>query len=354
MVNLSEMLQNILQIDQLTSEIIVAIIYFVLAVAIGWSAYYVFSRYFSKWAKKTETTIDDDILRNIKTIITLLVISLGVYYALGSLSVIAPYEADLTNIFAVVQILLIAFAITRVTNVLIDWCDSRYTVSKNGKNNHLLFILKKVAQLVTYVAAFLAILAVFKQDLSGIVVGLGVGGIAIALALQNILGDFFSAFSIFFDKPFEIGDFIVLGNNSGTVTNIGIRSTRVKLLQGEELIISNRELTTAQVRNFKKLDKRRVTFTFGVTYDTSSVKLKKIPEIITKIINDIELAEMNRVHFTQFGDFSLQFEVVYYVGVSDYNKYMDIQQQINFAIKEAFEEEGIEMAFPTQTVYINK
>ena len=353
MVNLSETLQNIFQINQLTSEIIVAIIYFVLAVAIGWSAYYVFSRYFSKWAKKTKTTLDDGILHNIKTVIVLLVILLGFYYALGALSFTAPYAEQLSQIFGVLEILLIAFAITRVTNFLIDWYADKY-VEQKGKNGHLLFILKKVMQLVIYVLAFLAVLIVFKVDLSGVVVGLGVGGIAIALAVQNTLGDFFSAFSIFFDKPFEIGDFIVVGDNSGTVTNIGIRSTRVKLLQGEELIISNRELTTAQVRNFKKLDKRRVTFMVGVTYNTPFVKLKKIPEIITKIINGIELAEMNRVHFTKFGDFSLQFEVVYYVGVSDYGKYMDVQQQINFAIKEAFEEEGIEMAFPTQTIYLNK
>lgn len=353
MVNIAEVFQNVFHINQLTSEIIAAIILFVMAVAIGGSAYYVFSRYFSKWAKKTESKLDDAILHNIKTIAVLLVVLVGIYYALGALSFTAPYAEQISILFGVLEVLLIAFALTRVTNVLIDWYTTKH-VAQKGKNGHLLFILKKVLQLVIYVVAFLAILMVFKQDLSGVVVGLGVGGIAIALAVQSTLGDFFSAFSIFFDKPFEIGDFIVVGDNSGTVTNIGIRSTRVKLLQGEELVISNRELTAAQVRNFKKLDKRRVTFSVGVTYDIPSVKLKKIPEIITKIINDIELAELDRVHFTQFGDFSLKFEVVYYVGVSDYRKYMDVQQQINFAIREAFEKEGIDMAFPTQTIHLSK
>ncbi len=191
-------------------------------------------------------------------------------------------------------------------------------------------------------------------DLSSVVVGLGVGGIAIAFALQNTLSDFFSAFSIYFDRPFEIGDFIIIGDHSGTVTNIGVKSTRIRLLQGEELIVSNQELTSSRVRNFKKLERRRVTFTLGVTYDTPSDKLKRIPNIISNIIKVIDLAELDQVRFTEFSDFSLKFLVIYYVRVADYNKYLEIQEVINFAIKDAFEEEAIEMAFPTQTLYINK
>ncbi|MCW3993646.1 MAG: mechanosensitive ion channel family protein, partial [Candidatus Bathyarchaeota archaeon] len=159
---------------------------------------------------------------------------------------------------------------------------------------------------------------------------------------------------IYFDKPFEIGDFIVVGDYSGTVKQVGIKSTRLQLLQGEELVISNKELTTASVRNFKKLKKRRIIFTLGVTYDTPLKKLQKIPEMISKIIEKMELAELDRVHFKKIGDFSLNFEVVYYLKVGDYVKYMDTQQEINFAIIEAFEKEGIEMAFPTQTIFLNK
>ncbi len=190
--------------------------------------------------------------------------------------------------------------------------------------------------------------------MSGVVVGLGVGGIAIALAVQNTLSDVFSAFSIYFDRPFEIGDFVVIGDQSGTVTNIGMKSTRIRLLQGEELVISNKELTSTQVRNFKKLEKRRINFKLGVTYDTPLEKLKKIPDIVRQIIEAQEFADLDRVHFYEFGDFSLKFEIIYYVLVADYNKYMDIQQAINFAIKGAFEKEGIEMAFPTQTIFLNK
>lgn len=179
------------------------------------------------------------------------------------------------------------------------------------------------------------------------------GGIAIAFAVQNQLGDVLGAFSIYFDRPFEIGDFIVVGAHSGTVTNIGVKSTRIKL-QGEELIISNKELTSTSVRNFRKLDKRCVTFTIGVTYSTPTTKLRKIREIIAGIVKNVELAELDRVSFTEFGDYSLKFLVIYYVKVADYGVYLDTQETINFAIKEAFEKEGIEIAFPTQTVFMNK
>ena len=136
-----------------------------------------------------------------------------------------------------------------------------------------------------------------------------------------------------------------------------MKSTRVELLQGEELVLSNRELTTASVRNFKKMNRRRIEFSFGVTYDTPLKKLKKIPDIIKSIIDHEKLEhvhKLDRVHFTDFGDFSLNFNIVYYLNTKDYVKYRDTQQEINFKIKEAFEKEGIEMAFPTQTIFLNK
>ncbi len=177
---------------------------------------------------------------------------------------------------------------------------------------------------------------------------------SIAFALQSSLSDFFSAFSIYTDRHFEIGDFIVVGEYSGTVTNISIRSTRLKLLSGEELIFPNKELTSGSVRNFRKLEKRRITFTIGVTYDTSTEQLRKSPTIINEIVKNNKFAEVERVHFTEFGDFALKFLVSYYVTVADYTAYLDTQQNINLAIKEAFDREGIEMAFPTSTVYVKK
>ena len=351
---ISQYIQDVFGFNLVTSEIIASIIVFSIVAIVGWASYYIFSKYFSAWARKTQTTLDDAILHNVRSIAIILIIVLGSFYALTSLTFTASYSFYICAIFTVVSILLVAFAITRVTNVLADWYVQRKMKQSVSTNNHLIFILKKIIQLVVLVAALLVILGMLGIDLSGIVVGLGVGGIAIALAVQSTLSDVFSAFSIYFDRPFEIGDFIIVGDQAGTVTNIGMRSTRVKLLQGEELVMSNKELTSTQIRNFKKLEKRRVVFQFGVVYSTPIEKLKKIPILVTEIIKKEEFADLDRIHFCEFGDFSLKFEVVYYVVVGDYYKYMDTQQSIYFAIKEVFEKEGIEMAFPTQTIFIEK
>jgi len=336
----------------LIGEVIVSAMIFAISIIVGWIVYHIFERYFARWAKKTKTVLDDEVLKNIKKPIYFFVLLVGAYYGLEFLSILKPYSTELARIFTIAEILLVTFIITRVINVVVVW----YSKGRGKKkmSEHILFILKKILNAVVFLFAFLIILDVFDVDLSGAVVGLGVGGIAIAFALQNVLGDVFSAFSIYFDRPFEIGDFIIVGDYAGTVKKIGIKSTRVQLLQGEELVLANSVLTNASVRNFKKLRKRRIVFNFGVTYDTPIEKLKKIPEMVRKIVDGNELSKVDRIHFKEFGDFSLNFEIVYYMNSKDYAKYLDTQQEINFAIKEAFEKEGIEMAFPTQTIFLNK
>ena len=341
-----------INITPLFEEIIVSMLIFALSIIAGWVIYHIFEHYFIKWAEKTKTKLDDEILKNVKKPIYFFVILIGTYYGLEFLTILDPYSPELTLIFTLAEILLVTFVITRIINVVIAWYAERGARQKMSE--HILFVLKKIINVVIFILAFLVILDVVGIDITGIAVGLGVGGIAIAFALQNVLSDVFSAFSIYFDKPFEIGDFIIVGSYAGTVKKIGMKSTRVQLLQGEELVLSNRELTSTSVRNFKKMKKRRIVFHFGVTYDTPSKKLEKIPDMVKKIVNSQELAEADRVHFTEFGDFSLNFEVIFYMKKGDYVLYRDTQQQINFAIKSAFEKEGIEMAFPTQTIYLNK
>ncbi len=351
--SVSELLRNYLNLGQLESEIAAATIVFLLSVIIGWTIYLAFKRYLSRWAKGTKTKIDDQILRNIRTPVLLLAILIGLYYALDSLSFLSQYSEMISIAFSVSQILIVAFIVTRIINVITGWFAERARRERRV-SEHLLFVLRQIVKAAVYVFAFLAILVAFNIDLSGVVVGLGVGGIAIALALQNVLSDVFSAFSIYFDRPFEVGDFVVVGDYSGTVTKIGIKSTRLQLLQGEELVISNRELTTTSLRNFRKLKKRRVVFKLNVAPDTPLEKLRNVPRLLENIIGTIDLVEFDRVHLTGFGDFSLSFEVVYYMKTSDYNKYMDTQQEINLSIIEAFQKEGIVMPFPTQTLLIKR
>ena len=336
-------------IDPLVGQIIAAFIFSALSIITGWIVYHIFEHYFSKWAKKTKTTLDDEIIRNVKKPIYFFVILIGFYYAIDQLSVLDVYSVYIAQIFTAAEILLVAFIITRVINVLVSWYAEKTAKQRKREiSDKILTIFKKFLQSIVYLIAFLVILNTFNVDLSGVVIGLGVGGIAIAFALQNVLSDVFSAFSIYFDRPFEVGDFIVVGEHAGTVKKIGMKSTRVQLLRGEELILSNREATTTSIRNFKKMEKRRVEFTIRVAYDTPIKKLKKISEIIKEIIDNHDLTKFDMIHFTEFGTLGLNFQVVYYIKTGDYKKYLDTQQEINFAIKEAFEKEGIEMGYQTR------
>ena len=194
----------------------------------------------------------------------------------------------------------------------------------------------------------------FGVDITTLVAGLGISGIAVALAVQNILGDLFASFSIVFDKPFVIGDFIIVGDYLGNVEYVGLKTTRVRSLSGEQLIFSNTDLTNSRVRNYKRMEKRRVVFSLGVVYSTSYEQMKEIPGIIKGIINNIKDTAFDRAHFFAYGDFSLNIEVVYYVIGADYNKYMDIQQKINLDIMEEFKKRNIEFAYPTQTLFVQK
>jgi small-conductance mechanosensitive channel len=346
---------NRININSFFGEGIAAVILFTLSLIIGWVVYHVFEHYFSRWAKKTKTSLDDEIIQNTKRPIYFFVIIVGFYYAIDQLSILKPFQYYITQIFLVAEVFLVAYIITRIINVILSWYAER--IAKTGKkalSSNILIVFKKILHVFVYIFAFLYLLYVSKIDLSGAVVGLGVTGIAIAFALQSILGDAFSAFTIYFDRPFEIGDYVIIGNYEGTVTNISMKSTRLKLLQGEELIVSNKEITSGSLRNFKKMENRRVAFSIAVTYDTSLVKLKKIPALIKKIVETCDNVEFQRVHFKELGTFSLNFEIVYLLSNPDYVKYLDTQQTINYAIKEVFEKEKIELAFPTQTIMVNQ
>ncbi|MFW6220220.1 MAG: mechanosensitive ion channel family protein [Nanoarchaeota archaeon] len=242
----------------------------------------------------------------------------------------------------------------RVLDLVINLKIEKKTKENLSEGVSFLDVLRILIKAFILILALLMLLSNLNFNISSLIAGLGIGGIAIAFALQSILSDLFSSFSIYFDKPFTEGDFIIIGEDMGVVKKIGIKSTRIQTLQGQELIVSNKELTSIRINNYNKMSKRRIAFFIGVEYSTPKKKLEKIPKIIEKIIQKIELSEFDRAHFKSFGDFSLNYEIVYYVDTSDYTKYMDIQQQINLALVSAFEKEKIEFAFPSRTIYLKK
>lgn len=213
--------------------------------------------------------------------------------------------------------------------------------------------LSLISRVGLWVLVLLLVLESMGVKITALVAGLGLAGVAVALALQNILGDLFASLSIVLDKPFVVGDFIVVGDFLGTVEHVGIKTTRVRSLSGEQIVFSNADLLQSRIRNYKRMQERRVVFELGVTYETPYEKLAAIPDMVRAIISEQPHARFDRAHFARYGDFSLVFEVVYYVTSPDYNLYMDTQQAINLAIFRRFQEEGIEFAYPTQKLYLS-
>lgn len=303
-------------------------------------------------AQKTKSTIDDFIVHSVRVKLIPLLYFAALYVSLQGLQ-LNPSFAKGFNVLWIVM--LTFFSVRFVLDIIIFSLEKLWI--KKVKDESKKSSLGGMLAVVKFVVWSVAIIILFDNlgiKISALVAGLGIGGIAIALAAQAILGDLFSYITIFFDRPFEIGDFIIIGDYLGTIEHIGIKTTRIRSLGGEQLIFSNTDLTNSRVRNYKRMEKRRVVFKLGVTYQTTAEQIKKVPVIIKNIITKTKNAAFDRAHFLAFGNFSLDIEIVYYVLSGDYNKYMDTQQEINFKIKEEFESQGIEFAYPTQTLFVNK
>jgi len=308
---------------------------------------YILSR-LQKLAEKTKTDIDDALIEIVKSIKPPFYFFLSFWLAINFLT-FADFVKNLINITLMIWV---TYQVINAIHILLDYIATRRIKEESAKKT--IEFAAKIAKAILWAIGVLLILSNLGVNVTSLIAGLGIGGVAVALALQNILGDLFSSFAIFFDKPFVVGDFIAVGNIRGEVEKIGIKTTRLRSLKGEEVVISNRELTSAIIHNFKKMERRRVNFQLTVTYNTPVEKLKKIPKIIERIIKSIKLAEFDRAHFMQLGDSALIYEIVYYVKTREYVKYADTSQEINLKIKGEFEKEKIEFAFPTQTIYLEK
>ncbi len=304
-----------------------------------------------QWAKKTETTVDDFLIAQVKKTIVPILYFFGLYVSFRYLEVLPAVQRAINGLYVV----LMTFFVARFGAALINYIIQ--TVVRKHDGDDLPETRRGISTLVQIAVWSIGI--VFMMDnlgfeIAGVLTGLGIGGIAVALASQAILGDLFSYFIIFFDRPFQVGDFLKIDDKVGTVEHIGIKSTRIRSLGGEELVFSNKDLTNARLHNFKKMERRRVVFVLGVTYQTRGEQLRSLPDLIRSIIQEHADVQFERAHFKEYGNFSLNVEVVYWVLSADYLIYMDIQQSINFRIFEEFAQRGIEFAYPTQTIIVEK
>jgi small-conductance mechanosensitive channel len=253
--------------------------------------------------------------------------------------------------WVIVLALQVALWANRLVTVAIERAFVQHRQTNPAGATHLM-VAGLIARIVLWSVAVLAALDNLGINITTLMASLGIGGIAVALAVQNILGDIFSSVSIALDKPFVIGDFIVVDDYMGTVEYVGLKTTRILSLGGEQIVFSNSELLKNRIRNYKRMQERRVQFQFGVAYETPLAELEAIPRLLEDIVRRAGQTRFDRAHFKACGDSALQFEVVYYVLDPDYNKYMDIQQAINCALLAALRERKVAFAYPTRTLYL--
>lgn len=302
-------------------------------------------------AEKTATRVDDFLISLFRYVDRWVYLLAATSLAIRSLVLPGSIEQ-------IVQILLVAVVTVKaiqVLNEVVAFFLNRWaakTAQVDPTSVSVVRNLQKIAQVVFWVGGGLFVLDNVGLEVTPVIAGLGIGGVAVALAAQTVLADAFSSFAIFMDRPFAVGDFIIVGDMMGAVEHIGFKTTRIRSLDGEQLIFSNSDLTNSRIRNYKRMQERRVVFKFGVVYQTSVEQLKAIPSIVREIVTSHQQTRFDRAHFFSYGDFALIFEVVYYVLSPDYNLYMDVQQHINVGIKEVFQARGIEFAYPTQQLYV--
>lgn len=304
-----------------------------------------------QFVSSTDTTFDDLIVDLCEKFILPYLFLLINYTVLSRLSL----PAGLRNTGNAAFHFVTAYFLIRMINYLLRRSVIMYMESKGESGdritqlNGILFITK----VIIWIAGLIMLADNLGYDVTTLLAGFGVGGIAIALAAQNILGDLFSYLVIFFDKPFENGDYIVTGDHQGVVEKIGIKTTHIRSLDGQQLIMPNAEMASSVIQNFKRLEKRRVVFSLGIVYATPATTLREVPAIIRTVFEEREHTVCERVHLVSFGDFSINYEVVYYVQSADFNMYRDLHHAVCLDIFEAFIQAGVEFAYPTQTLFIN-
>jgi small-conductance mechanosensitive channel len=303
-----------------------------------------------KWAERTETKVDDVAVAALGATNLVVLTIFGLYAGSTMLKLAPGAHVFMTRAAITAGLVQVAiWADSGVRGWLGYYRDRREEDPARATSAAAVGFIIRVA---LWAVIALMILDNLGVNITTLVASLGIGGIAVALAVQNILGDLFASLSIVLDKPFVLGDVINVAGVAGTVEHVGLKTTRVRSVTGEQIIFSNADLLKSRIHNMKRLSSRRNLFTVGVTYDTPEAELRLIPRLIENIVQAQPNVTFDRAHFAGFGPSSLNFEAVYTVNDPDYKLYMDTQQEVYLQLYSAFKERGIEFAFPTQTLHV--
>ena len=305
-----------------------------------------------KMYKKTAANHPDEILAktflysNLSMTNVVVAFFLGLYPAIISLKMPARFDQVSKYLFVVsifVQIMIWA------NNSLNLYAQKH--VQKNPSSATAMNVFSLIWKVIVFSLIIVIMLDQLGFNITALIAGLGVGGIAIAFALQNVLSDVFGSLAIILDKPFKVGDIIRINDFIGRVEKVGLKTTRVRSTAGEQLIFSNNELLKSTIQNFGEIEERRIALMVGVTYETPYEKLKKVPDVIKAAIFSQAGTSVDHVTLKQLADFSLNFEVWYYIQEREKGKWLEIEHNVNLEIVRLFEKEGISFAYPTRTVY---
>jgi small-conductance mechanosensitive channel len=303
-------------------------------------------------AQRTSNHVDDMVVEVLGSTNRVFLLLAAVLVGVGMLDLTERWNQRVGQLWFIALALQTGLWFTKAISLGLRRYEARHSSSGMTQVSASAVLLSWSLRTLLWAVVLLAVLSNLGVNITAFVASLGVGGIAIALAVQNILGDLFASLSIAVDKPFEVGDAIGIGDLSGTVQHIGLKTTRLRSLTGEQIVISNTDLLKQIVKNYRRMEERRIAFKFGMSYRSDPEKLEAIPGIVKRLIESRPKLRLDRVHFQAFGESSLDFEVVYFVTTPDYGLYMDEQQRLNLQMMREFDALGVEFAIPTRSVYV--
>jgi len=303
-------------------------------------------------ADKTKIQYDDYLYQSLEEIKPALILWLSIYISISFLTIPQIIKDIVEAINIIIAVFYISNVIAKFISLIIKDLNNR---SEDKIDENIIDLIILILRLIMLSLAVLMILSNLGINITALLAGLGIGGLAIAFALQKIMEDIFAFFVIHLDKPFKKGEFIAFGQYRGNIKKIGIKSTRIASITGEEIIVSNKDLLNTVISNYGRIESRTEIIKIGVSYETPAEVLRRIPSILTEIVKSVsDQIEIKRVNFRSFGDYSLIFELVITIPISDFKTYLSIIEEINLKIKETFDKEGIRIAFPTQEIYLRK
>ncbi|HEY8358133.1 MAG TPA: mechanosensitive ion channel family protein [Ramlibacter sp.] len=305
-----------------------------------------------KLAERTKTTVDDLLVSVLSGTSRWLLLVAALLVGVGMLDLSDRWSARVGQLWFIAVAVQVALWLGRAISLSVRRYEQKHREAGGGQMSASATLLTWFLRTVLWAVILLAILSNLGVNITAFIASLGIGGVAVALAVQNILGDLFASLSIAVDKPFEVGDSISSAAGSGTVEYVGLKTTRIRSLSGEQIVVSNAELLKQPVQNYRRMQERRISFKFGVTYDTTPDVVEEIPRMVRELVEADDKLRFDRAHFVAFGDSSLDFEVVYYVLGPGYALYMDAQQRFNLRLLRKFVAQGIEFAFPTRTLHL--